>query len=123
MSRRVDLCMWMLFIWLDASLLGVPDVAVGIYQANGEDARCGAKEVNSMRQEVISATHEQEDRSKEGIVYETNTFQTVFKDQPDVIKKAKFQPVRFRNPHTGQMCTGQRTKVYDLQEGEYRLKK
>ena len=51
-----------------------------------------------------------------------NVFLEAFEDQPDVIKKAKYHPVRFRDPKTKAFKVELRTKVYDLADGMYRFK-
>ena len=61
----------------------------------GENARVGHKEINSMRTVVVASSYESEEKSKDGIEYEQNTFLETFKDHPDVIKKAKYPPLRF----------------------------
>ena len=95
---------------------------MAVYAQEGENARVGHKEINSMRTVVVASSYESEERSKEGIEYEQNTFLETFKDQPDVIKKAKYHPVRVRDPKTKAFKVELRTKVYDLADGMYRFK-
>ena len=86
-----------------------------------ENARVGHKEINSMRTVVVASTFESEERCKDGLEYEKGVFLETFKDQPDVIKKAKFHPVRFRDPKTKAFKVELRTKIYDLADGVYRF--
>ena len=97
------------------------DSVVCVYQSKGEDARFGHKEINAVKKEVTTSTYEQDERSKEGIEYEKSRFMECFKDQPDIIRRAKWKSVRCKKPN-GKWVIEQRTRVYALCEGEYRFK-
>ena len=94
---------------------------ISIYRSKGEDYRCGHKEVNAMKKEVTASSYEQDERSKEGIEYEKSRFLEVFKDQPDIIRRAKFKPVRCKKPN-GKWVVELRTKIYDRADGEYHFR-
>ena len=112
-------------VWVRAFLRvaqATRDAIVWVHLEDGLDARCGHKDVNKMKKIVQANSYEKEERSKEGIEYSKERFLEVYKDQPEIIRKAKFKTVRFRHPKAGRWMTEQRTKVYDQADGEYRFK-
>ena len=70
-----------------------------------------------MREEVVRTTISRLVRGKTGQEYEKEKFLELFKSKPEIISKAKFYKVRFKD--NGKWCYEWRTKVYDQDKGVY----
>ena len=100
--------------------MSVPEVSrdsvVAVYVDKGEDAKCGYKDVNEMKKQVLMTSYEDDEVGREGIEFEKTRFQALYKNQPDVLKKARFHPERVQNKQ-GKWVIELRTRVYDRAEG------
>ena len=84
----------------------------------GEDHRLMKCEVAAAKTTIMSSYHK-DNRKKTGVELEKAFFETKYKSQPDLLKKAKCFPYRFKCPKTGKNKIEMRTRVYDQGEGEY----
>lgn len=82
----------------------------------GENHRLSKCDVAASKVTIMSS-YQTDNRKKTGLEYERSVFEAMFKSQPDVLKKAKFFPVRFKCPSTGKNKTEMRTRVYDQVAG------
>ena len=79
------------------------------------------KQVNKFKESIIQDTVSMTERAREFTEYRKDVFEREFKNQPEVLKKAKFENVRVRSAKGGWKVE-QRVRVYDQAEGIYRGK-
>ena len=79
------------------------------------------KQVNKFKESIIQDTVSMTERAREFTEYRKDVFEREFKNQPEVLKKAKFENVRVRAAKGGWKVE-QRVRVYDQAEGIYRGK-
>ena len=65
------------------------DAVIGVYIEQGEDAKCGRKDVNEMRTTVQMSQYEDDELAREGVEYEKSRFLEVFKSEPEIIQKKR----------------------------------
>ena len=82
----------------------------------GEDHRLLKGEVAASKMTTMS-TYQKDNRKKTGVEYEKSVFEAKYRSQPDLLKKAKFFPFRFKCPRTGKNKIEMRTRIYDQAEG------
>ena len=97
------------------------DSVIAVYIEQGEDAKCGRKDVNAMRSTITMTSYEDDELWREGNEYEKSRFLHVYKNDPEIIKKAKWFTRRVRN-ESGQWVIEQHTKVYERPKGEYKFR-
>ena len=70
---------------------------------------------------VMRDAFEREQRSRGGLEYEKTVFLELFKDQPELVKKAKYYAVRTIDIKSGKPIVEMRTKIYEHQPGVYKF--
>ena len=106
-----------MFLFLEVSR----DAVIGVFIEQGEDAKCGRKDVNEMRTTVQMSQYEDDELAREGVEYEKSRFFEVFESEPEIIKKAKWFPRRVRND-AGKWVVQTHCKVFDRPKGEYKFR-
>ena len=91
-----------------------------MYQEKGSGYRINHQDISTARKKVVAATIDAEKRSRVGSEIEKSIFLERYKDFPDVVKRAKYFPVRVKDEH-GRWVTEMHTKVYDDVRGVYRF--
>ena len=92
------------------------DSVIAVYTDEGSEHRVSAEDV-MLKKKILQEQFETEQRIKGGLEYERSVFEHDFKDQPEVLKAAKFYTVRVKCPKTGKMSLEQRTKIYEHKKG------
>ena len=91
------------------------DSVVQVYTED-PDSRCGAKDIEKQKKVVQVAT-KVDKTLKTGLEYEKSVFLEDFKNRHDLIKRAKYFPVRIKDPATGRFTVEQHTRVYEPKKG------
>ena len=76
-----------------------------------------AEQILNARERVHRSTYEGEERQKTGRLMEKSVFETKFADQPEVLRRAVYQPLRVKE--AGKYIVKQFTKIYDQEYGVY----
>ena len=93
---------------------------ITVYQSKGSDNRCCYADIETERKIIESSVVEADKRMRVGVEMEKSVFLEQYKDRPEVIRKAKFFPVRIRDD-SGKWVLEQHVKIYDEQKGIYRF--
>ena len=93
---------------------------ISVYQHKGATTRCTIGEVQHARKSIIASTTEADKGSRSGYELEKSVFLEKYKDQPEILKQARWFSVRERD-ETGNWKVEQHTKVYDDKKGVYRF--
>ena len=95
---------------------------IEVYKEEGEDSQCRSSDVSLKRKIVEACTVESDERGKSGTQLEKSLFLERYKDEPELIRQAKFFPVRIRDENTGRWVMEEHTKVYKQVKGEWEFK-
>ena len=96
------------------------DAVIAVYAEESPNCRLKYDAVLT-KAKVLRVAFEREQRSRVGLEYEKSVFLELFKDQPEVVKKAKFYPCRTIDIKTGKPTIEMRTKVYEHRHGIYKF--
>ena len=95
---------------------------IEVYKEEGEDSHCRGSDVSVKRKIVEACTVESDERGKSGTQLEKSLFLERYKDEPELIRQAKFFQARIRDENTGRWVMEEHTKVYKQVKGEWEFK-